>query len=162
MSRRATVQICTTPANKQRLEARAAEVDQSLSEYGHELIEAHLASNINVATQSGTRRHMMDTVADLRTDITDTLDEFRAQSAAEIRDMQAVRTAYLIAIWKLLEAEYSAEERRYAMRFAAAHAGIDPALISTGPSPEPEESDELATEALVPALASVIGDGDDQ
>lgn len=161
MTRDSVVQIATTAENKRRLEDRAEEVDQSLSKYGHELIEDHLNES-EAATQSAIRQEMSDSLSDLRADLMEMLAEFRSETAPAIHDMQSVRTAYLIAIWKLLEAEYSVEERRYAMRFAAANVGIDPELITTDPSPDLEETDEIATETLVPALASVLDNSDDQ
>jgi predicted DNA-binding protein len=162
MTRDSVVQIGTTAENKNRLKARADQNGQSLSEYGHELIEDHLDENIDGSANTDTRKEMADSLSTLRADLMGILAEFRSETAPAIQGMQSVRTAYLIAIWKLLETEYSAEERRYAMRFAAAHVGINPAVLSTDPSPDVEETDEIATETLIPALASVVGSGDDR
>ena len=162
MTRETVVQIYTTEENKSRLEALADQDGQSISDYGHALIQDHLDASIDGTDQSETPADMADSMADLREELMRLLSEFQSETAPEIRDMQSVRTAYLIAIWKLVETEYSSEERRYAMRFAAAHVGVNPAVISTDPAPDVEETDESATETLVPALASVVGSDDDR
>jgi predicted DNA-binding protein len=159
MTRTATVAFQTTEENKARLQDRADDVDQSLSTYGHHLIENYLDETSDTSVKYS---ELEDILANLREEITTILTEFQSETGQEIRAVQSVRTAYLIAIWKLLEAEYSAEERRYAMRFAAAHVGIDPKIINPDPSPDVEATDEIESEMLVPAMASVFGSSDDR
>jgi len=161
MTRDATIEIRTTQQNKDRLEVRADQDGQSLSEYGHQLFEDHLYGSTNGATPAEMREEMKHTLADLRVDLTAILSEFRSEIGPELRDAQSVRTAYIIAIWKLLESEYSTQERQYAMQVAAAHTGVDPALVSVDPSSSAEPTDGEAAEQLVPGLESVSGAGSD-
>jgi hypothetical protein len=158
MTRETLLQIYTTEENKERLKETADAVDQSLSEYGHHLIEQHLASlsETEEPDRLGTERTVVDILTDLHEDVTAELSEFRSETADDLLYVHSVRTAYLIALWKLLEGEHSAPERRYAMRFAAAHVGVEPTVLEQDGPPDPEISDGVPTEDLAPALSTVV------
>jgi hypothetical protein len=158
MTRETSLQIYTTEENKAKLEDTADAVDQSLSEYLHHLIEQHLDSleETDEPDRLGTERSAVDILTDLHEDVTAELSEFRSETADELLYVHSVRTAYLIALWKLLEDEHSAAERRYAMRFAAAHVGVEPTVLEQDGPPDPEISDGVPTEDLAPALSTVV------
>jgi len=158
MTRETILQIYTTEENKAKLKETADAVDQSLSEYSHHLIEQHLepVSETDEPDRLGTEPTVVEILADLHEDVTTQLSEFRSETADELLYVHSVRTAYLIALWKLLEDEHSAAERRYAMRFAAAHVGIDPDVLEQNGPPDAETSDAVPTENLAPALSSLV------
>ena len=158
MTRETLLQIYTTEENKAKLKETADAVDQSLSEYSHHLIDQHLASLTETGEPDrlGTERTAVDILTDLHEDVTAELSEFRSETADELLYVHSVRTAYLIALWKLLEDEHSAAECRYAMRFGAAHVGVEPVLLEQDGPPDSEISDDALTEDLAPALSSVV------
>jgi hypothetical protein len=158
MTRETSLQVYTTAKNRKKLEETAEDVGQSLSEYCHHLIEQHLASvgETDEPDRLGTERTAVDILTDLHEDVTAELSEFRSETADELLYVHSVRTAYLIALWKLLEDEHSAAERRYAMRFAAAHVGVEPTVLEQDGPPDPEISDGVPTEDWAPALSSVV------
>lgn len=122
------IQIYTTEENQEWVEELADEAGLSVSEYGHELIEEHVDDETG---ESQYRRYSTDTkievlLEEAQSEITELLDEFESETMEEVKTVQKVRTAYTIAIWKLLQDEYSSEQRRLAMKFAGEHVGRDP------------------------------------
>lgn len=158
MTREAQFQIYTTEENMAKLREAANAVDQSLSEYGHHLIERHIASLSRTDEPDGlkTDRSAMTILADLHDDLTEQLAEFRSETAEELLYVHSVRSAYLIALWKLLEEDFSVAERRYALQFGAAHAGIEPEVLATDGPPDVQATDGVTTENPVPELSSVV------
>ena len=158
MTRETLLQIYTTEENKAKLKETADTVDQSLSEYGHHLIDQHLASltETDEPERLGTEQTVIDIVRDLHEDVTTQLEQFRAERADEFLYVQSVQTAYLIALWKLLADEYSAAERRYAMRFGAAHVGVEPTVLDQDGPLNAVPADDVPTENLTPELTSVV------
>jgi hypothetical protein len=126
------LQIYTTEAYKEWFDQLADDAGTSTSEYGHKVIEDHIDRETG---ENQYRRYDTDTSIELlleeaQREVKELVAEFESGTMEEVKTIQEVRTAYTIAIWKLLQDDYSAEQRRLALKFAGEHVGKDPGLES--------------------------------
>ncbi|WP_058992355.1 hypothetical protein [Haloarcula sp. CBA1127] len=126
------LQIYTTEAYKELFDKLADSAGTSTSKYGHEVIEEHIDRETG---EDQYRRYNTDTSIELlleeaQREVKELVAEFESGTMEEVKTIQEVRTAYIIAIWKLLQDDYSAEKRRLALKFAGEHVGQDPCLES--------------------------------
>ncbi|GCF15989.1 hypothetical protein Harman_39240 [Haloarcula mannanilytica] len=127
--RDAVIQIYTTSENKEWIKERAEIEGKTVSDIGHDLVEEYIDSETGEAQFE---RYRTDTQLELllenvRSDIMENLDEFKSESLEEIKTIQKVRTAYTIAIWKLLHEDHDDAHLRLAMKFATERIGQEPA-----------------------------------
>lgn len=143
------IQIYTTEAYQEWFQELADEADMSVSEYGHEVIENHINRETG---ENQYRRYSTDTsievlIEEAQREVTELLTEFESETMEEVKTIQKVRTAYTIAIWRLLQDEYSSEKRRLAMKFAGEHVGRDPPNEPRTPNREADSDSTIAESA---------------
>ncbi|GGM53599.1 hypothetical protein [Haloarcula argentinensis] len=144
------LQIYTSEENKELFDQLADAAGTSTSEYGHEVIEEYVEWETG---ESQYQRYSTNTkievlLEEAKREVTELLEEFESGTMEEVKTVQKVRTAYTIAIWKLIQDDYSAEQRRLALKFAGEHVGRDPDTESQAPDEEsnPESDASIAAE----------------
>ena len=141
------LQIYTSEGNKELFDQLADAAGKSTSEYGHEVIEDYVEWETG---ESQYQRYSTNTkiealLEEAKREVTELLAEFESGSMEEVKTVQKVRTAYIIAIWKLLQDDYSAEQRRLALKFAGEHVGQDPDTESQTPDEENNAESDAST-----------------
>lgn len=147
--RRTLLQIYTTEENKKLFDQLADAAGTSTSEYGHEVIEDYVEWETG---ESQYQRYSTNTkiealLEEAKREVTELLEEFESGTMEEVKTVQKVRTAYTIAIWKLIHDDYSAEQRRLALKFAGEHVGRDPDIESQTPDEESNPESDASTAA---------------
>ncbi|WP_424005410.1 hypothetical protein ACOZ4I_19570 (plasmid) [Haloarcula salina] len=151
------LQIYTTSENKEWITERADIEGKTISDIGHSLVEEYIDRETG-ATQFeryGTDTQLELVMENIRSDIMDELDEFKSETLEELKMVQKVRTAYTIAIWKLLQEDHDDAHLRLAMKFATDRIGREPATETTNGSDA--DSGEQGRESSVATNAG--GDG---
>ncbi|KAA9396345.1 hypothetical protein Har1130_18865 [Haloarcula sp. CBA1130] len=146
------LQIYTSEENKELFDQLADAAGTSTSEYGHEVIEDYVEweTGENQYQRYSTNTKIEVLLEEAKREVTELLAEFESGSMEEVKTVQKVRTAYIIAIWKLLQDDYSAEQRRLALKFAGEHVGQDPDTESQTPDEE-NNAESDASAATEPA-----------
>ncbi|MFY4815297.1 hypothetical protein ACOJIV_21750 [Haloarcula sp. AONF1] len=142
------IQIYTTEENQEWFEELADEAGTSVSEYGHGIIEDHVGRETGKRQYDryGTDTELEVTLDSLEKELNDTLSQFKSETLEEVRYVQQVRTAYIIAIWRLIQDNYTPAERQLAMKFAEKFTGQD-LNIEAGTMPVETDSSDADTEA---------------
>jgi len=146
------LQIYTSEENKELFDQLADAAGTSTSEYGHEVIEDYVEweTGENQYQRYSTNTKIEVLLEEAKREVTELLAEFESGSMEEVKTVQKVRTAYIIAIWKLLQDDYSAEQRRLALKFAGEHVGQNPDTESQTPDEE-NNAESDASAATEPA-----------
>lgn len=140
MSRDSVVKFYTTEANREWIEEQAEASNQSLSEYCHEVIAAHIDEEQD-KQQYG--RYAVDqqielVLNEIREETSSLLTEFESETAERLELIQRLRTVYVIALWRLIKEDYAPARQEAAMKHAVDHAGLvpsaDPEIESVLPS----------------------------
>ncbi|KOX93202.1 hypothetical protein [Haloarcula rubripromontorii] len=141
------LQIYTSEGNKELFDQLADAAGKSTSEYGHEVIEDYVEweTGENQYQRYSTNTKIEVLLEEAKREVTELLAEFESGSMEEVKTVQKVRTAYIIAIWKLLQDDYSAEQRRLALKFAGEHVGQDPDTESQTPDEENNAESDAST-----------------
>jgi len=141
------LQIYTSEENKELFDQLADAAGTSTSEYGHEVIEDYVEweTGENQYQRYSTNTKIEVLLEEAKREVTELLAEFESGSMEEVKTVQKVRTAYIIAIWKLLQDDYSAEQRRLALKFAGEHVGQDPDTESQTPDEENNAESDAST-----------------
>ncbi|KAA9400568.1 MULTISPECIES: hypothetical protein [Haloarcula] len=151
------LQIYTTSENKEWIKERAEIEGKTISDIGHSLVEEYIDRETGETQfeRYGTDTQLELVMENIRSDITAELDEFKAETLEELKTVQKVRTAYTIAIWKLLQEDHDDAHLRLAMKFATDRIGREPATEAT--SEGDTDSGEQGRESSVATNAG--GDG---
>ena len=141
------LQIYTSEGNKELFDQLADAAGTSTSEYGHEVIEDYVEweTGENQYQRYSTNTKIEVLLEEAKREVTELLAEFESGSMEEVKTVQKVRTAYIIAIWKLLQDDYSAEQRRLALKFAGEHVGQNPDTESQTPDEENNAESDAST-----------------
>jgi len=140
MSRDETVKFYTTDEYKQRLKDQAEASNQSLSEYCHEVLAAHLDEEQDRQQYSryGVDQQIELVINEFRDEASSQLTEFKSTTGGKLELIQRLRTVYMIAMWRLIKEDYSPARQEAAMKHAVDHAGlvpsVDPEIESVMPS----------------------------
>ncbi|WP_146418336.1 hypothetical protein [Haloarcula hispanica] len=147
------LQIYTTSENKEWIKERAEIEGKTISDIGHSLVEEHIDRETGETQfeRYGTDTQLELVMENIRSDISDELDEFKSETLEELKTVQKVRTAYTIAIWKLLQEDHDDAHLRLAMKFATDRIGREPATETANESDT--GSGEQNRESSVPANA---------
>jgi hypothetical protein len=151
------IQIYTTGENKEWIKERAEIEGKTVSDIGHGLVEEYIDRETGETQfeRYGTDTQLELVMENIRSDIMDEIDEFKSETLEELKTIQKVRTAYTIAIWKLLQEEYDDAHLRLAMKFATERIGQEPATETSTESDT--DSGEQASGSSVPTNPG--GDG---
>ncbi|RLM88053.1 hypothetical protein [Haloarcula sp. Atlit-7R] len=151
------LQIYTTSENKEWIKERAEIEGKTISDIGHSLVEEYIDRETGETQfeRYGTDTQLELVMENIRSDITAELDEFKSETLEELKTVQKVRTAYTIAIWKLLQEDHDDAHLRLAMKFATDRIGREPATETTNGSDA--DSGEQGRESSVATNAG--GDG---
>ncbi|GGM50432.1 hypothetical protein [Haloarcula argentinensis] len=151
------IQIYTTSENKEWIKERAEIEGKTVSDIGHGLVEEYIDRETGETQfeRYGTDTQLELVMENIRSDIMDEIDEFKSETLEELKTIQKVRTAYTIAIWKLLQEEYDDAHLRLAMKFATERIGQAPATET--PTESDTDSGEQVPESSVPTNPG--GDG---
>ena len=151
------LQIYTTSENKEWIKERAEIEGKTISDIGHSLVEEHIDRETGETQfeRYGTDTQLELVLENIRSDVTAELDEFKSETLEELKTVQKVRTAYTIAIWKLLQEDHDDAHLRLAMKFATDRIGREPATEATNGSDA--DSGEQGRESSVATNAG--GDG---
>lgn len=151
------LQIYTTSENKEWIKERAEIEGKTISDIGHSLVEEYIDRETSETQfeRYGTDTQLELVMENIRSDITAELDEFKSETLEELKTVQKVRTAYTIAIWKLLQEDHDDAHLRLAMKFATDRIGREPATEATNGSDT--DSGEQGRESSVATNAG--GDG---
>jgi hypothetical protein len=151
------LQIYTTSENKEWIKERAEIEGKTISDIGHSLVEEYIDRETGETQfeRYGTDTQLELVMENIRSDITAELDEFKSETLEELKTVQKVRTAYTIAIWKLLQEDHDDAHLRLAMKFATDRIGREPATEATNGSDA--DSGEQGRESSVATNAG--GDG---
>ena len=156
-------QIHTTEENKRWLEDRAADLDCSLSEYVHELIQKHIDIVSDDKEYPYDDSERLQTIVDDVYDETDILlREFWGETASETAVEYQPGRLHLLVLWRLVAGEYSNEERQFAMRLAQDYIGEDLNLVPNGPQTGEKWRDTTATGEVHPARYRSRSTGSDR
>ena len=156
MRRDVSVQLYTTEENRQWVKDRAEVADQSISDYCHEVLEAHID---RVTGDSQYERYGTDTqlevlMEDIREELTTLLTELQSDVGEDLNYMQSIRTAYVIAIWELMKEDYTPSQRRLAMKFAGEHVGQGPGPVPAAVTADDVSADTTLTDTMSAESAS--------
>lgn len=142
------IQIYTTSENKEWIKERAEIEGKTVSDIGHGLVEEYIDRETGETQfeRYGTDTQLELVMENIRSDIMDEIDEFKSETLEELKTIQKVRTAYTIAIWKLLQEEYDDAHLRLAMKFATERIGQAPATeTSTGSDTDAGEQENKSS-----------------
>jgi hypothetical protein len=155
MSRDATVRFYTTDENKKWLTEQAGAADQSLSEYCHQAITEYIGREQERQEYGryGVDQQIELILNQIRDDASTLLSEFQSETGTRLERIQRIRAVYVIALWRLVENDYTRDQREEAMKAAAEVVGRapsdDPEIQTAIPSPETHhpQADSASTDS---------------
>jgi hypothetical protein len=142
MSRDTHVRFYTTDENKEWLSEQAEANGQSLSEYCHQIVAEYIdrEQERQEYGRYGVDQQIELVLNQIRDEARTLLSEFQSEAGTRLDRIQRIRAVYVIALWRLVEGEYTVEQREEAMKVASEIVGQapsdDPEIQSAIPSPE--------------------------
>jgi hypothetical protein len=154
----ASVKIHTTEENERWLIQRTEDLNCSVSEYVHELIQKHIDIISDDQDDQYDSSKRLRTVVEAVYDETEILlGEFWGETTRESDGMHRPDRLQLIVLWKLLADEYSDADRQYAMQLAHDYVGEELDLPPEGSSTD-RRWDETPSEEGLTAGDFMTGD----